>query len=120
MYDCCCIAIVAIAILLSSYKPFYLNSVAVVYDSIPEHQLVIVLFLAIKKLTNMGDCLLLIFMYSHAYHLLIEMDYCSLHCQMNYTSKKKTIIHNIMMSKFHGVADDGSSISLNITRHINS
>ena len=66
-----------------SYGTKVLNSVAVVYDSIPEPQLVILLFLAIKKLRNMGDCLLLISMYSHAYHLLIEMDYFSLHSLLN-------------------------------------
>ena len=66
-----------------TYGTKELNSVAVVYDSIPEPQLVILLFLAIKKLRNMGDCLLLISMYSHAYHLLIEMDYFSLHSLFN-------------------------------------
>ena len=91
-----------------SYGTKVLNSVAVVYDSKPEPQLVILLFLAIKKLRNMGDCLLLISMYSHAYHLLIEMDYCRSHWQMNYTSTKSTIIHNMMMSKLHGMADDSS------------
>ena len=84
-----------------SYGTKVLNSVAVVYDSIPEPQLVILLFLAIKKLRNMGDCLLLISMYSHAYHLLIEMNYCSLHWQMNYTSRKSTILHNMTISKLH-------------------
>jgi len=66
-----------------TYGTKVLNSVAVVYDSIPEPQLVILLVLAIKKLRNMGDCLLLISMYSHAYHLLIEMDYFSLHSLLN-------------------------------------
>ena len=60
------------------------------------------------KLLSAVYCLLLIVMYSHAYHLLIEMDYCRLHWQMNYTSSKSTIIHNMMMSKLHGMADDGS------------
>jgi len=46
-------------------------------------------------------CFLLIPMYSHAYHLLIEMDYCSLHWQMNYTSRKSTILHNMTISKLH-------------------
>ena len=46
-------------------------------------------------------CFLLIPMYSHAYHLLIEMDYCSLHWQMNYTSTKSTILHNMTISKLH-------------------
>ena len=60
------------------------------------------------KLLSAVYCLLLIVMYSHAYHLLIEMDYCRLHWQMNYTSTKSTIIHNMMMSKLHGMADDCS------------
>ena len=40
------------------------------------------------KLLSAVYCLLLIVMYSHAYHLLIEMDYCRLHWQINYTSTK--------------------------------